>query len=452
MTESLALGYASFSDQQKFVVGLWLRVIAASVFVAFLAPFTLLGIDFPYEKCFLAYYGLGALVLSNGLYWYIGKASGFHIGEFYLHWCIDLVLISLIIYGLGGALLPSAITGYMLIVITSAVFVSRRAAFYVATGAAVAYTGLIAAETFGAIEPKYDLGECFRASPGMRAFVVVFPVFMVYLVAFITGTLGDQLNRVNALLTRRNGDLNEKNERLDRMRNELEFQGKVLSHDIRSPVAAAYNALLELRRLLSGAGNEEGLQLIDMAGDNLDRVEDMIEALQQARVDGEIGEGGTVEVDIGEVISELQIEFAHELKIKRARLVTDGPLPKIAGVRARLVVMFRNLLMNAVRYIPDDGSGLIRVRTATTDTESLVFVSDNGPGIPREFQKVIFEMFKKAPQQTKSSGMGLGLALVKKVAEEHQGRAWVESDGKSGSTFVIAFVSSETSAIAERKT
>jgi hypothetical protein len=194
MTNSVALSYSSFSNEQKFVIGLWLRVVAASVFLVFLAPFTLLGIDFPYDKCFLAYYGLGALICSNGLYWYLGKASGFHIGEFYLHWCIDLVLISVIIYGLGGALLPSAITGYMLIVITSAVFVSRRAAFYVATGAAVAYAGLIAAETFDLIDPKYDLGECFRDSPGMRTFVVIFPVFMVYLVAFITGTLGDQLN------------------------------------------------------------------------------------------------------------------------------------------------------------------------------------------------------------------------------------------------------------------
>jgi hypothetical protein len=68
MTDSVALSYASFSDEQKFVIGLWLRVVAASVFLAFLAPFTLLEIDFPYEKCFLAYYGLGALICSNGLY------------------------------------------------------------------------------------------------------------------------------------------------------------------------------------------------------------------------------------------------------------------------------------------------------------------------------------------------------------------------------------------------
>jgi signal transduction histidine kinase len=439
MTESVALPYASFSDEEKFVIGLWLRVVAASVFLVFLAPFTLLGIDFPYEKCFLAYYGLGALICSNGLYWYLGKASGFHIGEFYLHWCIDLVLISVVIYGLGGALLPSAITGYMLIVITSAVFVSRRAAFCVATGAAASYTGLIAAETFGVIDPKYDLGECFRESPGMRTFVVIFPVFMVYLVAFITGTLGDQLNYVNALLTRRNEDLNEQNERLDRMRSELEFQGKVLSHDIRSPVAAAYSALLELRRMLSGVGNGEKVHLIDVAGENLDRVEDMIEAIQQAREESEIAEGETEEVDLVQLIRELKIEFAHEFKAKKATLIVEDSLPKINGVRARLVVMFRNLLMNAVRYIPVDGRGLIRVGLIVTDAERLVFVRDNGPGIPREFHNLIFEMFKKVPQQTKSSGMGLGLALVKRVAEQHRGRAWVESDGKSGSTFFVAF-------------
>jgi signal transduction histidine kinase len=162
--------------------------------------------------------------------------------------------------------------------------------------------------------------------------------------------------------------------------------------------------------------------------------------LRQAREESEIGEGETEEIDIGELIGELQIEFAHELKTKKAALIVENStLLKIRGVRARLMVMFRNLLMNAVRYIPVDGSGLILVGVIVTDAEKLVFVRDNGPGIPREFHQLIFEMFKKAPQQTKSPGMGLGLALVKKVAEQHRGRAWVESDGKTGSTFCVAF-------------
>ena len=61
-----------------------------------------------------------------------GKRRGFPVTDFYIHWALDLVLISIVLYGLGGALLPSSITGYILIVITSAVFISKKASFLVA--------------------------------------------------------------------------------------------------------------------------------------------------------------------------------------------------------------------------------------------------------------------------------------------------------------------------------
>ena len=429
--------YAALGNERQFIVGLWLRVCCAGTFLLLLAPFTVLSIDFPYDKCFIAYYGLAALIFSNVIYWYLGKVRAFRISDFYGHWLIDLVLITCIIYGLGGGWLPSAITGYILIVITSAVFVSRKASFAVATGAAIAYSGLIAAQAWAVIEPRYDIGQFRHASAGMRTFLVVGPIFMVYLVAFITGTLGDRLNLANSLLRSRNRDLRKQNEALDRLRADLDFQGKVLAHDIRSPVSAAYAALGELKHVLLDTVTLEQMRLIDLASENLDRVEAMIDALQEVREGGEISRE-VVEIDLGEMVNELRVEFEHALKKKRARLIVEGPLPVVSGFRVRLLVMLRNLLMNAVRYLPDDGTGLITVGARATGTEERIFVKDNGPGIPVEFQRVIFEMYRKAPQQTRSPGMGLGLALVKRVAEQHSGRVWVESEGGVGSTFVVA--------------
>src|SRR5438067_1681391 len=199
-----------FTNERKFVVGLWLRVVAAGSFVLLLAPLTLAGIDFPYDKCFPAYYGLLMLVAVNAPYWWVGKARAFPISDFYVHWCLDLVLITLVLYGLGGALVPSAITAYMLIVITSAVFVSRKASYGVATGAAIAYEGLIIAERSGLVDPRYDI-VMPELSTGMQLLLIAVPIVMTYLVAFIAGTLGDQLNSTNSLLLVQNNELNEQN-------------------------------------------------------------------------------------------------------------------------------------------------------------------------------------------------------------------------------------------------
>jgi signal transduction histidine kinase len=95
-----------------------------------------------------------------------------------------------------------------------------------------------------------------------------------------------------------------------------------------------------------------------------------------------------------------------------------------------------NLLSNAVKFSPPEG-GEVRVRMAPAEGAVEVAVSDNGPGIAAEDQRLIFEKFRQVSSglKDKPAGSGLGLALCRRIVEHLGGRIWVESRAGQGSTF-----------------
>ena len=97
--------------------------------------------------------------------------------------------------------------------------------------------------------------------------------------------------------------------------------------------------------------------------------------------------------------------------------------------------MLINLIKNAIQSIPADRKGIIEVELATTDTDTIISIKDNGSGIPREVRKRMFQ-----PNfTTKTSGMGLGLAIVRKIVETFHGRIWYETELDKGTTFHVKF-------------
>ena len=95
--------------------------------------------------------------------------------------------------------------------------------------------------------------------------------------------------------------------------------------------------------------------------------------------------------------------------------------------------LFSNLIKNGIQSIPQGRKGLIKVNLEVKSDKVIVSISDNGTGIPEDQQKQLF-----TPNfTTKSSGMGLGLSIVKKYVEGANGRIWFESEADKGSVFYI---------------
>ena len=97
--------------------------------------------------------------------------------------------------------------------------------------------------------------------------------------------------------------------------------------------------------------------------------------------------------------------------------------------------IFSNLFKNGIQSVPQGRAGVIKVIPEIIGDKEVVAVSDNGTGIPEDMQKKLF-----TPNfTTKSSGMGLGLSIVKRYVENANGRIWFESVTGQGSLFFVEF-------------
>ncbi len=114
-----------------------------------------------------------------------------------------------------------------------------------------------------------------------------------------------------------------------------------------------------------------------------------------------------------------------ELQPSRAQIEIDGPLPVVVGNEAGLTQCLSNLLGNAVKFVKPGQMPQIRVRAEYRDCWARIWVEHNGIGVPPEMLPRIFDMFTRG--SSKYEGTGIGLALVRKVAQRMGGKVGVES-------------------------
>jgi signal transduction histidine kinase len=128
---------------------------------------------------------------------------------------------------------------------------------------------------------------------------------------------------------------------------------------------------------------------------------------------------------------------AIRIQTSRHSFVLEAPtgLPRALADPRRIRQVVHNLLENAVKYSPDGGQ--ITVRAKPASQHLTVSVSDQGIGIPRQYQNRVFERFFQVDSAStrRAGGSGLGLAICRGIVEAHGGHIWFESDPGRGSTF-----------------
>jgi signal transduction histidine kinase len=225
-------------------------------------------------------------------------------------------------------------------------------------------------------------------------------------------------------------------EALRRTNAELEHCVNALAHDLRSPLVA----LLGFSRLLR---QDYGAQLDETGEHFLDRIEQAghtMEALVHNLLElSRIGKSGErpSPVDPRPVLVQLHAELKPRLEAEGIELDLPDDPPTVTCDRTRLYQVFSNLIGNAIEHMGSCAHPRISVDVEELGDAHRLRVSDAGRGIPREQHERIFEIYHTASESTRRRGTGMGLAIVRRIAEAHGGRAWVESEPGRGATFYV---------------
>ena len=226
---------------------------------------------------------------------------------------------------------------------------------------------------------------------------------------------------------------------------ELEFKNQELeqftymvSHDLKSPLISMNGFLGALKKDLEGDDHkavEEDFVEIYAATSKMKQLLD--ELLTVSRLGGQIANQSAV-VSMEEIMQAQLRQFDSEMKQKKISVVQSRLLPDVWGDRVRLESVVQNLLGNFIKFSPEDKNGEIRLEFEQRegDNEVLFRFSDNGIGIEPKFHHKVFGLFEKL--NPSSQGTGVGLAIVKRIIEQHDGTIRVESEGENkGTTFLF---------------
>jgi signal transduction histidine kinase len=146
-------------------------------------------------------------------------------------------------------------------------------------------------------------------------------------------------------------------------------------------------------------------------------------------------------VDPRAVLLQLHAEVKPRLEAADIELVLPADPPLVFCDRTRLYQVFSNLIGNGIHHMGACEDARIEVEVVEDEEFHRISVKDTGRGIAPEHHQRIFEVFQcVGSRQDGSHGTGIGLAIVRKIAETHGGRAWVESEPGHGSTFHVTLL------------
>ncbi len=260
-----------------------------------------------------------------------------------------------------------------------------------------------------------------------------------------------QQARLNEQVQRHAEELNQAYQTLEKLDQTKTDFIEVIAHELRTPLTLIKGYAYLLKALPVIESNPKATQLLGGALEGMTRMHDIvINMLDMARIDTQTLPLNLTVIALSGIIQPIQHDFEQALQERRLTLTVEDKLDDLPAIQADYELLhkvFYHLIINAIKYTPDDGSIEVSGSVISPDggkPEAEIVISDSGIGIDAAHHELIFEKFyQTGPVSSHSSGRtkfkgggpGLGLAIVRGIVLAHGGKVWVESEGHDEQRF-----------------
>jgi two-component system sensor histidine kinase ChvG len=213
-----------------------------------------------------------------------------------------------------------------------------------------------------------------------------------------------------------------------------------VTHELKNPLASLRSAVDTMERVKDPATRAQLLDVVRQDVRRLDRL--VVEVAEASRLDAELSRARFEPIDLGKMIEAL-MPIWEERAGDKAGIAFARPRAGttiMLGDESRLARLLDNLVDNAISFSPP--GGLVEIGACRLGDEVMIWVQDEGPGVPAEAREAIFNRFHSIrPEEDFGRHSGLGLAIAKAIVDGHDGRIEVEDrqDGRPGARFVLHF-------------